>query len=318
MRASGLIALMLAAGGVLGFQATSLSPAWAQAAAPFDDTEAQLRIRQAATAASTAAREADTLRKALEAERNRVVQTDGERDLNQATIRTLEKDLQAAEAKQRDQEAALKAAQDARTQGLATRPPSGPAPVVTSPPAPPQNYTELRRWCFDLAGTDDRHVIQGCDAVILSTRETPQDHAVAFFNRGFAHKNRGQHDRAIEDYGQAIRLVPSMGLAFNGRGLAFALKGLHDRALLDFGEAVRLMPDADFAYSNRAAAAVKLGQLDAAIADYDAALRIDPKNASSLYRRGLARRQKGDVTGGDADIASAKSIQGDVADYLGR
>ena len=84
-------------------------PAMAQTTtAPFDDAEAQLRIRQAATAASAAARESDTLRKALEAERGRVVQTDGERDLNQAAIRALEKDLQAAEAKQREQEATLK------------------------------------------------------------------------------------------------------------------------------------------------------------------------------------------------------------------
>lgn len=296
-------------------------PAMAQTTtAPFDDAEAQLRIRQAATAASAAARESDTLRKALEAERGRVVQTDGERDLNQAAIRALEKDLQAAEAKQREQEATLKAAQDARAQGLALRP-QGAAistPVATGPSAPPQNYPELRRWCFDLRGTDDRRLIQGCDAVLLSSRESPQDHAVAFHNRGFAHKNRGQYDRAIEDYGQAIRLMPSMGLAYNGRGLAFALKGLHDRAMLDFAEAIRLMPDADFAFRNRAAAALKLGQLDSAIADYDAALRIDPRNAGSLYRRGLARRQKGDVAGGDADIAAAKAIQVDVADFFSR
>lgn len=286
--------------------------------AAFDDAEAQLRIRQAATAASTAAREADTLRKGLEAERQRVVPTDGERDLNQSAIRALEKDLQAAEAKQREQEATLKAARDARTQGLAQRPQGGSIPVATIPRAPPQNYPELRRWCYDLRGTDDRRIIQGCDAVLLSSGESPQDHAVAFFNRGFAHKNRGLHDRAIEDYGQAIRLMPSMGLAFNGRGLAFERKGLYDRAILDFGEAIRLMPDADFAFSNRAAAALKLGQIDSAIADYDAAIRIDPANAGTLYRRGLARRQKGDVAGGDADIAAAKAIRGDVADYFAR
>ncbi|MCX7362771.1 MAG: tetratricopeptide repeat protein [Alphaproteobacteria bacterium] len=306
---------------LLGTMVIVCPPAWAQTAtAAFDDAEAQLRIRQAATAASAAARESDTLRKALEAERKRVVQTDGERDLNQAAIRALEKDLQAAEARQREQEATLTAAQDSRTRGLALRPQGGPVttPVATTVLAPPQNYAELRRWCFDLRGTDDRHVMQGCDAVILSSRESPQDHAVAFFNRGFAHKNRGLHDRAIEDYGQAIRLMPSMGLAYNGRGLAFALKGLHERAMLDFAEAIRLMPDADFAFANRATAALKLGQLESAITDYGAALRIDPRNAGTLYRRGVARRQKGDVTGGDADIAAARAIQGDIADYFGR
>ena len=304
--------------GLLAAMAIVCPTAWAQTgAAAFDDAEAQLRIRQAATALSAAAREVETLHKALEVERQRVVQTDGERDLNQSTIRALEKDLQAAEARQREQEATLKEAQDARTRGLALRPqvPTT-TPVATTPAAPPQNYAELRRWCYDLRGTDDRHIVQGCDAVLLSTRESPQDHAVAFFNRGFAHKNRGQYDRAIEDYTQAIRLMPSLGLAYNGRGLAFDRKGLHDRAMLDFAEAIRLMPDSDFAFANRAAAALKLGQLEQAIADYDAALRIDPKNAASLYQRGLARRQKGDVAGGEADIAAAKAVQADIATYF--
>ena len=98
----------------------SASPALAQGTdTTFDDTEAQLRVRQAANAATAAAREIEALRRALETERARVVQTDGERDLNQTTIRTLERDLKSAEARQREHDASLKAAQEARNRGLA-------------------------------------------------------------------------------------------------------------------------------------------------------------------------------------------------------
>src|SRR5262249_28756696 len=62
----------------------------------------------------------------------------------------------------------------------------------------------------------------------------------------------------------------------------------------------------------------KLGQFDSAIADYDAALRIDPRRAASLYGRGLAKQKKGDVGGGNADIAAATAIRGDVADQFAR
>ena len=131
----------------------ALSPAWAQST--FDDADAQLRVRQAATLASEAARKVDALRKQLETERQRVVATDGERDLNRATIKALEQELQSAEAKQREQDAALRAAQDARTRGLAAeaerrrleedrrqrlvvQPPPPRAPTPSSPaPTPP-------------------------------------------------------------------------------------------------------------------------------------------------------------------------------------
>ena len=93
------------------------SPCLAQTA--FDDADAQLRVRQAATAASEAARKVEAARKGLETERQRVVATDGERDLNRATINALEQELRSAETKQREQDAALRAAQDARTEGLA-------------------------------------------------------------------------------------------------------------------------------------------------------------------------------------------------------
>lgn len=145
------IAALAAALGLAGLASMACLPAWAQAA-EFDDTEAQLRVRQAATAASAAARKVETLRQELQAERQRVVQTDGERELNQAALKTLEQELRAAEARQRELDAALAAAQDARSRGVAAEaerrrredgqrpappPPaaSAPAPAPVPPPA---------------------------------------------------------------------------------------------------------------------------------------------------------------------------------------
>src|SRR5580693_1748094 len=66
--------------------------------------------------------------------------------------------------------------------------------------------------------------ISGCTAMIQSGRETPENLAVAFYNRGTAYANKGQADRAIEDYDQAIRLNPNFAEAFNNRGAAYAGK----------------------------------------------------------------------------------------------
>ena len=57
--------------------------------------------------------------------------------------------------------------------------------------------------------TDDR-TIQGCDAVIATGRGSQKQRAGAFYNRGVAHRNKGQLDLALQDYGQAIRSTRRM------------------------------------------------------------------------------------------------------------
>ncbi len=61
---------------------------------------------------------------------------------------------------------------------------------------------------------------------------------------------------------------------------------------------------------------LKLGKFDDAIVDYNAALKINPKIATSLYGRGIAEFKKSDTTDGNADIAAAKAIRSDIADYM--
>ena len=44
--------------------------------------------------------------------------------------------------------------------------------------------------------------------------------ALAFKNRGDAYMNKGDYDRALADYNEAIRLDPNNALAFCNRGRA--------------------------------------------------------------------------------------------------
>src|SRR5262245_24483189 len=83
--------------------------------------------------------------------------------------------------------------------------------------------------CNQTANMEQR--IAGCTAVLArSAKETKQNLATAFYNRGLAHVNKGDYDRAIPDFDEAIKLNPKEALTFNSRGFAFANKGDHDRA----------------------------------------------------------------------------------------
>ena len=60
-------------------------------------------------------------------------------------------------------------------------------------------------------------------------------------------------DQTIRDLTEAIRSNPN-GLAYNNRGLAYYQKGECDKAIADFSEAIELDPEDPETYYNRAKA----------------------------------------------------------------
>ena len=84
--------------------------------------------------------------------------------------------------------------------------------------------------------------IPACTAMIQSGRETQQNLATAFHSRGLAYNRKGQPDRAIEDYDQAIRLNPNLAEAFLNRGLAKRAKGDSAGGDADIAKAKQLNP----------------------------------------------------------------------------
>src|SRR6516225_1149308 len=67
--------------------------------------------------------------------------------------------------------------------------------------------------------------IQNCTAVINSPRVNQGDRATAYGIRGIAWKAKGDLDRAIADFTEAIRLHPTNASTYNGRGALWQAKG---------------------------------------------------------------------------------------------
>src|SRR5262245_43148789 len=75
--------------------------------------------------------------------------------------------------------------------------------------------------------------------MLRAAHSAPTD-AKGFVERGNAWTDKGEWDKAIKDYTEAIRLDPKSVEAFIGRGFALRARGTLDQALKDFDEAVRL------------------------------------------------------------------------------
>ena len=105
--------------------------------------------------------------------------------------------------------------------------------------------SQASTWCYasEADGVSLDQKISGCTTVIQSGKISNSDLALAYTNRGFAYGTKGQHDRAIQDYDQAIKLDPSNADIFYARSLARAKTGDKKGADADLAAARRIDPD---------------------------------------------------------------------------
>ena len=135
---------------------------------------------------------------------------------------------------------------------------------------------------------NEQRTIKGCTNLIKSKRLDKQNLAFAYSNRGEAYWKKGEHDRAIADYDEAIKINPKFAMPYNNRGVVYGAKGEFDRAIQDYDTAIKLFPKLANAYYNRGLAYAKKGEYDRAIQDHDQAIKLNPKDADAYYNRGNA------------------------------
>src|SRR6266702_6208100 len=97
-----------------------------------------------------------------------------------------------------------------------------------------------RRYCEGEDGASVAQRIDACSAVIKAGRDKGDKLAEAFNNRGGAYRLKGDYDRAIADYAQAIKLNAKFAAAFVNRGVAYDKKGEFDRAIQDYDQSIKL------------------------------------------------------------------------------
>jgi tetratricopeptide (TPR) repeat protein len=155
--------------------------------------------------------------------------------------------------------------------------------------------------------------IAACTSAIRSGDVQGTGLVAAYLYRGNRYADRGDDDRAIADYTEAIRLNSKSDYAFYRRSRIYAKRKEHDRAVADANEALRLNPNNVRALEVRAYSNALKGSFDSAIADYREAIKLKPERAESvrgnlayaLRSRGREYDGKGEYDRAIADYSEA-------------
>src|SRR5713226_6413097 len=132
-----------------------------------------------------------------------------------------------------------------------------------------------RKDCIANSNPDQKIAV--CTRVIEDSAESTANRANAYNSRGIGYHNKKDYDRAIAEYGEAIKLDPKYARAYYNRGLVYAAKGNYDGAVEEYSEAIKLDPKYASAYNSRGLAYANKKDYDRAIADYGQAITLDPK-----------------------------------------
>ena len=125
---------------------------------------------------------------------------------------------------------------------------------------------------------------EGITYFTQSLRRNPN--ATDYNIRGMIWQDRGDYDRALADFNQAIRLDAQYVSPYENRGVMRLERGDIDRAIADFGRMIQLAPDSASAYYHRSNAFYAKGDFGRAIADYERAIELDASYVDAL--NGLA------------------------------
>ena len=148
----------------------------------------------------------------------------------------------------------------------------------------------LTAWGYIRQGIRAVEEAQYEKAIEAYTRaiELDSGNAVAYYDRGIAHKGLGQHKKALEDYSKAIELDPKYAHAYNNRSIIYKDLGQNKKAIEDCSKAIELDPNYTYAYNNRGIVYKDLGQNKKAIEDYSKAIELDPNYAYAYNNRSIA------------------------------
>lgn len=155
--------------------------------------------------------------------------------------------------------------------------------AVRLDPKSPTGY-ERRGDAFLLKGDSERAVADYSEALRLLPKDAkPDDRGRLLSQRGVAYSFAENYDRALADQDELIRLDPKSAMNYFDRGQTYFSRKDYQRALADFTQVIRLEPQFALAYTSRSGVYQKLNDYRHAVADLREAARLDSQDLFDLH-----------------------------------
>ncbi len=142
-------------------------------------------------------------------------------------------------------------------------------------------YEELGRLALD-AG----RVQEAIDYLTRSIELDPQ-FVKAYINRAAAFSHQQEHEKALKDHNQVLRLAPGYFLTFYNRGITHSALGKWENAFQDFSRVLEVDPSYAGAYFERGSTLAQQQKFTGALADFSKAIQLKPDHTEAYYNRAL-------------------------------
>jgi SpoVK/Ycf46/Vps4 family AAA+-type ATPase len=136
----------------------------------------------------------------------------------------------------------------------------------------------------------------------------------AYFNRALSYYQLKNYDKAVADYTEAAELDPKNPIIFNNKGDAYYRKQDYTSAIKDYDKAIMLNPNYLKAYYNRALSYASLEDYEKAVEDFTKVVQLKPDFSEAYHLRGLAYEYAGDVDSAISDYEKALELSPDLAE----
>lgn len=135
--------------------------------------------------------------------------------------------------------------------------------------------------------------------------------ATDWFDLGFQAQEKGDYEKALENYTKAIRLDPGIAQIYNNRGLVYYFMHDYPKAEGNFDKAIELDPELCMAYNNKAIIYYERRLFDQAITYFNKVMELDPSLEQPFYNRAFSYYKQGKIELCLEDLKTYLKMAGD-------